>query len=145
MTRVDFYILEDTGLDAAQRFACKLCAQVSKSLPIHIHTENSQQAEEIDELLWSYPLHRFLPHKIIPAANDDIACGIHIGWQAPEFEHGALINLASEVPSFFGRFDRVLEIIVGESKDAGRQRFKHYRERGYPLFDHHLTDWEKAS
>ena len=145
MTRVDFYILEDTGVDAALRFACKLCAQVTKSLPIHIHTEHENQALAVDELLWSYPMHRFLPHKIVDNDMQAPDCDIHIGWQAPQLDRGALINLSAEVPQFFGRFDRVLEIIVNETKEAGRARYSHYRERGYPLFDHHLSDWEKAS
>ena len=53
-----------------------------------------------------------------------------------------LINLAKEVPSFLGRFDRVAEIIVGETKDQGREHYKFYRDRGYPLHHHDLKDWE---
>jgi len=54
------------------------------------------------------------------------------------------VNLADEIPGFFGRFDRVAEIVVGENRDAGRERYKFYRDRGFPLFHHELDDWESS-
>ena len=47
------------------------------------------------------------------------------------------------MPSFFGRFDRVAEIIVDESKHLRREHYKFYRQRGYPLHHHALEDWDK--
>jgi|TARA_B110000977_G_C10720438_1_gene354983 DNA polymerase-3 subunit chi len=67
---------------------------------------------------------------------------IHLGCDGPLHDGGLLINLAFQVPSFFGRFDRVAEIIVGETKDRGREHYKFYRDRGYPLHHHDLKDWE---
>lgn len=67
---------------------------------------------------------------------------IHLGCDGPLHDSGLLINLATQVPSFFGRFDRVAEIIVGETKDQGREHYKFYRDRGYPLHHHDLKDWE---
>jgi DNA polymerase-3 subunit chi len=53
-----------------------------------------------------------------------------------------LINLGAEVPSFFGRFERVAEIFVQPQVETGRQRYKYYRDRGYPLFHHDMEAWE---
>ena len=53
-----------------------------------------------------------------------------------------LINLGSDVPTFFGRFDRVAEIVLDPERDLGRERYRHYRDRGYPLQHHELNDWE---
>jgi DNA polymerase-3 subunit chi len=151
MTRVDFYILGDPGLDAGLRFSCKLAAQIAKdNTPLHISVDDMQRATELDELMWDYPRHRFLPHKIVAEniGKDETSaedCLIHIGTQEPLVSEGVLINLGTNVPAFFGRFERVAEIVVGETKEAGRARFRHYRERGYPLYDHHLTDWEQAN
>lgn len=147
MTRVDFYILEDPGIDASLRFACRLAAQlISKdTATLHINVDDEQRAEALDELMWDYPRHRFLPHKIVNSGDDGSDCLVHIGCNTPLISEGVLINLATEVPTFFGRFDRVAEIVVGETKTAGRDRFRHYRERGYPIHDHHLTDWEQAN
>ena len=38
----------------------------------------------------------------------------------------------------------VAEIVVDATRDSGRDRYKFYRDRGFPLFDHHLDDWEAA-
>jgi DNA polymerase-3 subunit chi len=52
-----------------------------------------------------------------------------------------LINLASEVPEFFSRFERLIECVDHEEsvKAAGRQRFRFYREHGYPLNTHNIA------
>ena len=44
--------------------------------------------------------------------------------------------------AFPGRFERVAEIVVGSSRDAGRARYQFYRDRGFPLYHHELDDWE---
>jgi DNA polymerase-3 subunit chi len=67
---------------------------------------------------------------------------VTLGWTEPDGLDGVLINLSDEIPRFFGRFDRVAEVIPRSRRDAGRDRYKFYRDRGYPLFHHELDDWE---
>jgi DNA polymerase-3 subunit chi len=52
-----------------------------------------------------------------------------------------LINLASEVPTFFGRFERLIECVDHEEsvKAASRERFRFYREHGYSLKTHAIA------
>lgn len=143
MTRVDFYVLEDLTADAALRFACRLCAKgFQTGTPVHVHAASDDQAKTLDELMWDYPRHRFLPHDLL-GPNVVPAAPIHIGAGEPVFSEGLLVNLHSEVPDFFGRFDRLAEIIVGETRDAGRARYKHYRDRGYQLHHHDMGNWEQ--
>ena len=145
MTRVDFYILQDVDLVAARRFACRLAVKaLSGGHPVHVHVDGAEAATEIDELLWNYPEHRFIPHDIHGAATGAVNAPVVVGWQLPDDPDGVLVNLSSEIPTFFGRFPRVAEIVVDENRAAGRDRYKFYRDRGYPLFDHHLDDWEAA-
>ncbi|MCZ6642851.1 MAG: DNA polymerase III subunit chi [Gammaproteobacteria bacterium] len=144
MTRVDFYILQDVELTAMQRFACRLaCKAVDSGSQVYIHTTNEHLAEDFDELLWAYPEQRFMPHG---QHNKEAASGapVVIGWEEPEGHDDVLINLSDHVPTFFGRFERVAEIVVGETTNRGRERYQFYRDRGYPLFDHHLDDWEAS-
>ncbi|MBT7334035.1 MAG: DNA polymerase III subunit chi [Gammaproteobacteria bacterium] len=144
MTRVDFYILEDQTLDASLRFACRLSLKAYLSRqPVHIHVADTKTASDLDELMWNYPKHRFVPHEIA-ASKQPASSPIQISSQMPHRNEGLLINLALDVPVFFGRFDRVAEIIVGETKEQGRQRYSHYRDRGYPLHHHELSDWERT-
>ncbi len=49
--------------------------------------------------------------------------------------HQLLISLHDETPSYFSRFERVIEIVGADEADSlrGRARFKFYRDRGYEL------------
>ncbi|MFW6092497.1 MAG: DNA polymerase III subunit chi [Pseudomonadota bacterium] len=149
MTRVDFYILQDVDWNAACRFACRLAVKaVGSGNRVHMHTDDVDAAADLDDLLWNYPEHRFLPH----VREDDPASGgntvpaapVVLGWSLPAAPDGVLINLASEIPTFFGRFERVAEIVVDENRATGRARYKFYRDRGYPLHHHQLDEWETA-
>jgi DNA polymerase-3 subunit chi len=130
-----------------QRFACRLATKaVSAGHEVHIHTGDAASASVVDELLWEYPEQRFIPHVIVedlaPAATGKVSAPVTVGWAEPADVDGVLINLSNEVPGFFGRFDRVAEVIVRTTRDQGRERYRFYRDRGYPLFNHKLDDWE---
>ena len=49
--------------------------------------------------------------------------------------HQILINLSTQTPSHFARFERLFEIVANEETDlaAGRERYRLYQQRGYPL------------
>ena len=51
-----------------------------------------------------------------------------------------MINLTTEVPEFFSRYDRVAELIDADPlrRESGRNRFRFYRERGYELTTHKI-------
>ena len=142
MTRIDFYILKDVDTGAMQRFACRLALKaLSSGNRTYLHTKDANAAKEMDELLWCYPDNRMIPHGIAgqPEAKE---APVIIGHEDATDWNGLLINLAPEIPVFFGRFDRVAAIIVDDTKAIGRDHFKYYRDRGYPLFHHDLDDWE---
>ena len=139
MTRIDFYILQDVELDALHRFACRLAGKAwSAGNHVHIHSTDEDHATLLDGLLWEYPSERFIPHQVVNAPTK----GVSIGWQEPAELDDVLINISGAVPGFFGRFNRVAEIVVDSTRDAGRDRYKFYRDRGFPLFHHELDDWE---
>lgn len=141
MTRIDFYILQDVETDAMHRFACRLAGKAwSAGNQVHIHSADQDHATLLDSLLWDYPPQRFIPHQVANQATT----GVSIGWQEPAELDDVLINVSGEVPGFFGRFERVAEIIVASTRDAGRDRYKFYRDRGFPLFHHELDDWESS-
>ncbi|MCH1614710.1 MAG: DNA polymerase III subunit chi [Acidimicrobiales bacterium] len=142
MTRTDFYLLEDENTDAAYRFACRLSLKAIESgTRVHIHLDDEDSVDTLDELMWHYPKGRFLAHDKIP--NEAVVNSpVHLSCQEPIAEEGLLINLSKDIPFFFGRFDRVAEIIVKSQVSQGRDRYKHYRERGYPLQHHQLNRWE---
>jgi DNA polymerase-3 subunit chi len=49
--------------------------------------------------------------------------------------HQILVNLSTAAPAHFARFERLFEIVSSEDADksAGRERYRFYQQRGYPL------------
>ena len=143
MTRVDFYVLPDVDLEARLRFACRLAHRaVAAGQHVHVHAADSAACSDLDVLMWTYPDYRFLPHGVSGEATVRNA-PVVIGHREPEAGvDQLLINLAMSIPPFFGRFERVAEIIVQRLVEDGRVRYKYYRDRGYPLFNHKLDQWD---
>ena len=52
-----------------------------------------------------------------------------------------LLNLRHELPPFFSRFQRLVEIVSIDEEDRrqARDRFKFYRDRGYEIRSHDLS------
>lgn len=138
MTRIDFYLLEDTHPLARYRFACRM-AEKAYLLGhcVHIHAESATSTRQLDELLWTFRDGSFVPHEVEPDESD--SCPVSIGHSdVPSSANEVLINLAATVPPFFSRFERVAEILGSDpvSRDEGRQRYRFYRDRGYALGHH---------
>jgi DNA polymerase-3 subunit chi len=142
MTRIDFYIIEDDHRQARQLLACRLAEKAyGLDHTIYIHTGDQQQAQQLDQMLWTFRDGSFIPHCL---RNDKVAdqASVVIGYDSePETHNQVLINLDNEVPLFFSRFERVAEVIAGddEARKLGRERFKFYRDRGYELKTHNLS------
>lgn len=138
MTKIDFYIL-NTG--SQEHTACRLVEKAyNLGHKIYIHTQSEEHSRQVDELLWTFRDGSFIPHECHQAgAQPDSP--IVIGHEdAPESHTEVLINLAPAVPLFFSRFLRVAEVIGHDeqAKQQGRDRFKFYRDRGYPMDTHNL-------
>jgi len=137
MTRVDFYQL-DSG-EAPLQFTCRLIERIfRRGHRIYVHASSPGEAEELDELLWSYRSDRFIPHALAAAA---LTAPILIGVASDPDGHGdVLVNLAREIPEFFSRFERVTEVVPGDeaSRVSARDHYRFYRDRGYPLEYHQI-------
>ena len=145
MTRVDFYVLQTGSEQQRSVFACRLAEKAcGLGLRIYIHTPSPSATQRLDELLWTFRDGGFLPH--LPAdqlesADPEGRTPVLLGHgEAPAGCDGLLINLADEVPLFFSRFERVAEIVSGpdQGRSLARERFRFYRDRGYPLDTHRL-------
>ncbi|MBT3197334.1 MAG: DNA polymerase III subunit chi, partial [Gammaproteobacteria bacterium] len=121
---------------------CRIAEKAYRQqLSTHIHTHSSEQAEQVDELLWGFRSESFIPHEWSEQrlATDHLPPPVTIGLQPPtDSAIEVVINLAAEVPLFFSHHNRLAEIIDGNGKVAGRKRYKFYKERGYALNTHTL-------
>lgn len=139
MTKVDFYIL---NADSPEHTACKLVEKAfSLGHRIYVHTESEAQAKRVDDMLWTYRAGSFIPHQHYQPGQEQhspVQVGSH---ESPEIDSDVLINLATEVPLFFSRFQRVAELIGNEdeTRKLGRERYRFYKDRGYPLNTHNIS------
>ncbi|GAB3270432.1 DNA polymerase III subunit chi [Parahaliea aestuarii] len=140
MTRVGFYVVQASGELERLRVAARLADKAfARGHRIYINATGEAQAQQLDELLWSFRPASFLPHGLTGSAGAE---HIAIGWgQADPAGHDdLLINLQLDIPGFFGRFQRVAEVVTQEprSLQALRESWRFYRERGYQLEKHDL-------
>lgn len=143
MTRVDFYILQESRHDRL-RLACHLAEKAYLSdMTVYVNAASPTQAMQLDKLLWVFRDGSFVPHRCLDRSGTTEKCAeaVVIGCGEDSREHhGMLINLASEVPEIFSRFERVAELVGrgAETRANGRQRFRFYRDRGYSLNTHRM-------
>lgn len=144
MTQVDFYILPTDLSEERLRLACRITEKaLQQGQHVLINTESAADSARLDDLLWTFSQGSFIPHRLIaPATSAKVAepvligCGIAPASQ----ETHVLINLAGTVPEFFGRYQRVAELVDGneQRRMQGRERFRFYRDKGCELHTHQL-------
>lgn len=138
MTQIDFYIHVQDKL----RTACRLAAKAfSADLRMMVACPDADTAGRLDRMLWTSPAIGFIPHCL---ASDPLApvTPIVVDYLGAEPAHDhILLNLRSEWPPLFSRFQRLIEIVTvaDEDRRIARDRFKFYRDRGYEIRTHDLS------
>ena len=114
MARVDFYLLRQTGAESRYAFACRLAEKAYRlENSVQIHTATEQDANRIDDLLWTFRDGSFVPHdssrdnEASRPAPVRISCGDDV-----VEPRDLLINLCDEIPPFAEAFPRVAELAV---------------------------------
>lgn len=142
MTQVEFHVLPEGAESGPALIAAQLCEKaVAEGKKVHVHAPDEAFAAEIDKLLWTFRQGSFIAHERLGAALTPPLPSVLIGHaEPPSTHHDVLINFDATVPAFFSRFERVFEIVHGDAtaRAQSRDRFKFYRDRGYPLETHKL-------
>jgi DNA polymerase-3 subunit chi len=132
MTKITFLHGARDRLQAVAAWLGQACSEGRRVL---VYVPAGDHGEQLDRLLWMQPATGFTPHC---RAESDLAAETPIVL-ASGLDHSphdeCLLNLSNEVPSGFGRFQELIEIVSVADADRlpGRERFRFYRERGYPL------------
>jgi len=74
MPDVSFYILASESQQERHLFACKLIEKIYRSgQSCYVLTDNAEQSQQIDDLLWTFRAGSFIPHQIYTGELPDIA------------------------------------------------------------------------
>jgi DNA polymerase III subunit chi len=140
--RADFYVLE--GSDARERlkFACRIVDKAfGAEQRVLVWLDDAAAVQLFDDLLWTFAQDSFIPHEPVGAESnwEDspvlLSCGA-----TPPAGAQVLINLSAGVPAAAQGSARVIEIIDADParRQAGRARFKQYRELGVEPATHNI-------
>lgn len=131
--RVDFYLVKSDAEDAHWLLACRLLEKAYRQgHRIFVYCSNVGDAERLDELLWTYKDDSFVPHHL-QGDGPEPAPPVQIGYGSePRGFDDILLNLADTIPSFYTRFQRVIEIVASadSAKALSREHFRSYRQAG---------------
>jgi DNA polymerase-3 subunit chi len=132
MTQISFF---HGARDRLQAVAAWLARAGSEGRQVMVYVPALDRSDQLDRLLWTQPATGFTPHC---RAGDPLAAEtpIILATELDDLLHDAcLVNLSNEIPPGFSRFQQLIEIISIDDEDRlpGRERFRFYRERGYPL------------
>jgi DNA polymerase-3 subunit chi len=140
VTEVNFYFNAQDRLQVACRLAGKAVKQGERLL---IYAPQAETATRIDRLLWTWPAVGFVPHCAVhsPLASQTPVLIASREESPPECE--VLLNLSPDTPPHFERFTRLLEVVDAADREAGRNRYRFYRERGYRIVNHDLAQHDE--
>jgi DNA polymerase III subunit chi len=140
MVKVNFYLMKQSDEQARNVLACRLADKLYKQhRRVHIHVSSSENAHELDQLLWTFSADSFVPHTLC-ADPAQATSAVVIGWDQHVAASGDLINLTDALPPDHARLDTIAEFVVNDeqAKAHGRQLWNIYKQLGYELQHHQL-------
>lgn len=142
MPNVDFYVLEGNDGRERLRFACQIINKAFEAEKrVLVCLDSGAELTAFDDLLWTFAQDSFVPHEPLTSASDwDETPVLLTTSQSPPSPPDVLVNLSQQLPVTTTAVDRVIEIIDGDDarRQAGRVRFRQYRERGIEPQTHKL-------
>lgn len=151
MTRIDFYVVEEDDPTPPGVVACRVIEKAWRTgRHVHVRTESSRDARDLDRLLWTFRQDSFVPHALTEnlTAYDPVVIGSADEPEVPS--DGAvdvLVNLGRDVPDWAPNCERIVEVVAGdpEIRVAARLRYQQYRERKFEMHTHRLPNAHSRS
>ncbi len=141
MTEVNFH----HGAGDPLVYACRLLLKAQRSGARVAATGAAPLLQALDVALWSFDPLSFVPHLRLRAGERPAARLADtpiwlVDQPGDASQHEVLVNLGPQVPSGFESYLRLFEIVgrADDERQAGRERLRHYRSRGYEIVLHEL-------
>jgi DNA polymerase-3 subunit chi len=141
MTRIDFH----SNVGDPLLHTCKLVRKAwAAGNQVVCYTQDTALLDALDKALWAFAPLEFVPHVGLdnPLAAETPILLASTPVEPPATHHQVLVNLDTEPPPYFSRFERLIEIVGRQEalKTAARTRYKFYRDRGYALAHHEFGE-----
>lgn len=137
MTRIDFHFNAPDKL----QYASRLVRKVYRAGQRVVVFGDAATVDALDRALWTFSPTDFIPHVFVddPLAAQTPVLLCSAPCDTPHAD--VLVNLSGETPGFFSRFERMVEVVTptDEDRSQARERWRFYRDRGYPLHSHDLA------
>ena len=139
--RADFYLIAKPRFrEQPLLLVCELARKASDAgMATLVLARDAVQAEQLDDLLWSFDPDAFVPHQIAGAEIDEEEATVLIA--TPDLDvalRPLVINLRDTAVE--GEFDRVLEVVPADesARAPSRERWKQYAARGLDVSKHDM-------
>ena len=132
MTRITFLHGAGNRLQAAGTWLGQVAREGRRVL---VYAPLERDLEHLDRLLWTQSATGFVPHCLDGTALATETPFVLAGTIEQPGSCEFLLNLSDGIPPGFSSFEQLVEIVGSADSDriAGRERYRFYRERGYPL------------
>lgn len=146
MTEVAFHF----NLTDKLGYTCRLLRKMGGRGVQAVVVAEERELAALDTLLWTFSPLDFVPHCRVSAKENVLALTpavLTARLDAVAVRAGrspTVVNLSPGVPEGFEKFERLIELVGGDDLDraAARQRWKHYKDRGYAITRHDLASTE---
>lgn len=132
MPQADFYLLEQARYrEDPLRVVCVLAKRAHAALlPTTILASSLEEAEALDDKLWSFEADAYIPHQIAGDEDDEDTPVLIAPPGAVVASRALVINLREECAE--PGFDTVKEVIPPnpDAREGSRRRWAEYRRRG---------------
>ncbi|MBW8312259.1 MAG: DNA polymerase III subunit chi [Rhizobium sp.] len=141
MARADFYLIGKPRFrEQPLLLVCELARRaVHSGQPLLVLAASVEQAEALDDLMWSFDPDEFLPHQVAGVEEDEDEVEVLIAPPEQSPPMRALVLNLRDAPVPAG-FERVLEVVPADESARGplRERWKHYQSLGLDLAKHDM-------
>ena len=133
MPRADFYLIAKPRFrEQPLLLVCELARKACDAgQPLLILAKSVEQAELLDDLLWSFDPDAYIPHQIAGRDEDEEEAEVLIADPGTDAPLRPLVLNLRDAP-VTGAFERVLEVVPADESARGplRERWSHYKARG---------------
>jgi DNA polymerase-3 subunit chi len=131
-------------------YACRLLRKAHQASAKVTVTAPQDQLSQLDQLMWTFSAHEFLPHCLWDAPEHVLQRTPIVLVPSTELgrspHHEVMLHWGSDAPPVgFETFARLIELVSQDESDrqVARRRWKHYADRGYPITRHDVASIQK--